>query len=56
MLGRRIEETRIHQDLERQTKLKIIPDLLAEGLTIERIAQILKLSVEEVQQSATPSD
>jgi predicted transposase/invertase (TIGR01784 family) len=53
MLGRSIEETRIYQDLERQTKLKVAPQLLDEGLTVERVAQILNLSIEEVRQLAS---
>ena len=48
MLGLSIEETRIYQDLERQTKLKIVPQLLSEGLSVEKVAKILNLSVESV--------
>ena len=48
MLGLNIEETRIYQDLERQTKLKIVPQLLSEGLSVEKVAKILNLSVESV--------
>ncbi len=48
MLGLSIEETRIYQDLERQTKLKIVPRLLSEGLSVEKVAEILDLTVESV--------
>lgn len=53
MLGRNIEETRIYQDLERQTKLKVMARLLREGDSIEKIARIVDLSIDEVQQLAT---
>ena len=48
MLGLSIEETRIYKDLERQTKLKIVPELLSEGLSVEKVAKILNLPVESV--------
>ncbi len=48
MLGLSIEETRIYQDLERQTKLKILPRLLSEGLSVEKVAAILDLPIEFV--------
>jgi predicted transposase/invertase (TIGR01784 family) len=53
MLGLNIEETRLYQDLERQTKLKIVPKLLNEGLSVEKIADILNLTVGEVTSSAS---
>ena len=48
MLGLSIEETRIYKDLERQTKLKIVPELLSEGLSVEKVAKILNLPIESV--------
>jgi predicted transposase/invertase (TIGR01784 family) len=52
MLGRSIEETRIYQDLERQTKLKVAARLLREGDSVEKVARGVDLSIEEVQQIA----
>jgi len=43
-----IEETRIYKDLERQTRLKIVPRLLSEGLSVEKVAKILDLPIESV--------
>jgi predicted transposase YdaD len=43
-----IEETRIYQDLERQTKLKAATRLINMGYSISDVAQAVDLSVEEV--------
>jgi predicted transposase/invertase (TIGR01784 family) len=55
MLGLNLEETRIYRDAkaegERETKLKVVPKLLAKGFTIEEIAEIVELPVEEVRQA-----
>ncbi|BDA76481.1 hypothetical protein CAL7716_106470 (plasmid) [Calothrix sp. PCC 7716] len=48
MLGLNIEETRIYQDLERQTKLKAATRLINMGYSISDVAQAVDLSVEEV--------
>lgn len=48
MLGLNIEETRIYQDLERQTKLKAAARLLNMGYSISEVAKAVDLSVEEV--------
>ncbi|MBD2183458.1 hypothetical protein H6S82_04860 [Planktothrix sp. FACHB-1355] len=37
---------------ERRGKLKTVPILLATGLTVNKIAEVLGLSVEEVRQAA----
>jgi predicted transposase/invertase (TIGR01784 family) len=52
MLGLSIEESRIYKDLERETNLKVIRNLLRRGLSFEEIAEITELTVEEVQQIA----
>lgn len=52
MLGRSIKETRIYQDLERQTKLKVAARLLREGDSVEKVARGVDLPIEEVQQIA----
>lgn len=52
MLGRSIEETRIYQDLERQTKLRVAERFLREGDSVEKVARGVDLSIEEVQQIA----
>lgn len=52
MLGLTLEETRIYKDLERQTKLKVISKLMSKGLSLEDIAEIVEMTVEEVRQIA----
>jgi predicted transposase YdaD len=52
MLGLTLEETRIYKDLERQTTLKVIRNLLNKGQSLEYIADIVEMSVEEVRQIA----
>lgn len=42
-------ETRIYKDLQHETNLKVIRNLLKEGQTLEYIAKIVELPVEEVQ-------
>ncbi len=57
MLGLSIEETRIYQDLERQTKLKAAERLLGMGYSISEVAKAVDLSVEEVTKIASnPSE
>jgi len=48
MLGLTLEDTRIYRDLERQTRLKVVPRLLSKGLSLEDVAEALELPVEEV--------
>lgn len=48
MLEPNIEETRIYQDLERQTKLKAAARLLNMGYSISEVAKAVDLSVEQV--------
>ena len=49
------QQTRFYQEIEEQTeletKLKTIPRLLNEGLTVEQIARILELEIEVVKQA-----
>lgn len=52
MLGSTFEETRIYQDLERQTKLKVAARMLEWGDSVEKVARIIDLPIEEVQQIA----
>lgn len=47
-----LHETRIYKDLQRETNLKVIRNLLSKGQSIEYIAEILELPVEEVQKIA----
>lgn len=55
-----IRQTRVYQEAleeglqegERRGKLKTVPILLATGLTVNKIAEVLGLSVEEVRQAA----
>jgi predicted transposase YdaD len=58
MLGLRLEDTRIYQEAKEEGRMEIlattIPLLLEAGLTIEQIAQQLKVEVELVQQMSKP--
>ena len=49
------QKTRFYQEIEEQTeletKLKTIPRLLSEGLTVEQIARIFELDIEVVKQA-----
>ena len=53
------QKTRFYQEIEEhtkvkvelETKLKTIPKLLNEGLTVEQIARILELDIEVVKQA-----
>ena len=47
------QQTRFYQEIEEHTKLKTIPRLLNEGLTVEQIAGILELDIEVVKQAIT---
>jgi predicted transposase/invertase (TIGR01784 family) len=55
MLGISLEESRVYQEAkaegEHNNKVKMIPKLLARGLSIDEIAELVELSVEEVRQS-----
>ncbi|MEA5574589.1 Rpn family recombination-promoting nuclease/putative transposase [Calothrix sp. UHCC 0171] len=53
MLGLNIEETRIYQDLEHQTKLKTAARFLSMGYSISEVAKGVDLSVEEVTKLAS---
>ncbi|MBA3921362.1 MAG: Rpn family recombination-promoting nuclease/putative transposase [Nostocaceae cyanobacterium] len=44
-------ETRFYQEVQEETKLETIPELLKVGLNVEQIAQVLKLDIEVVQQA-----
>lgn len=68
MLGLSLEETRVYQEAKAEgeqigqergeqqgrlkAKLETVPRLLDAGLSVEKIAEILELSVEEVEQAA----
>ena len=55
MLGLNIEETRIYQDLERQTKLKAAARLLNMGYSISEVAKAVDLSIDEITPLASNS-
>jgi predicted transposase/invertase (TIGR01784 family) len=58
MLGLKLEESRIYQEAqaegEHRTKLQMVPKLLQEGMSIERIASLVELPIEEVRQAIHP--
>ncbi len=59
MLGLSLQETRVYQDAkaegERETKVKMVAKLLTKGLSVEEIAEIVELTIEEVKQAAPQS-
>ena len=46
-----LKKTKFAQEIREETKLEVVPALLERGFTIEEIAQILKLEVEQVRQA-----
>jgi predicted transposase/invertase (TIGR01784 family) len=46
------KQTRLAQDLLTEAKLEAVPEMLARGFTIEAVAEILKLELEQVRQVA----
>ena len=50
-----LKQTRFYQEAKEEgreeAKLETVPGLIGLGLTIEQIAQVLKLSVEEIRQN-----
>jgi predicted transposase/invertase (TIGR01784 family) len=55
-----LKQTRFYQEAkeegELKAKLETVPGLIGLGLTIEQIAQVLKLSVEEIRQNINIKD
>jgi predicted transposase/invertase (TIGR01784 family) len=54
MLGLKLEDSRIYQEAEaegeRKNKLKMVPKLFAKGFSVEKVAEIVELTVEEIRQ------
>ncbi|MGD1805121.1 Rpn family recombination-promoting nuclease/putative transposase [Dapis sp. BLCC M126] len=46
-----LKKTRFAQELMAETKIEVIPRLLKEGFSVEKIAEILELEVEQVRQA-----
>ncbi|BBD64221.1 hypothetical protein NIES4072_21170 [Nostoc commune NIES-4072] len=46
MLGVKLEETKVYQE----AKLELIPRFLDYGISIEEVAQLLNLTIEQVEQ------
>ncbi|WP_414527567.1 hypothetical protein [Nodularia chucula] len=59
-----LKQTKVYQEAfqegkqegERKGKLKVVPPMLAAGLTVEQIAEALELSVEDVRQATQKPD
>lgn len=51
-LGEDIKNTGYYKSVLKTTKLEVVPILLEKGLSIEEIAESLKLDVEEVRKIA----
>ncbi|MBC6431008.1 aspartate aminotransferase [Nostoc sp. HG1] len=65
MLGVKLEETRVYQEAKQeglelgiqrglelgreQVKLELVPQFLARGMSIEEVAQLLDLTIEQVR-------
>jgi len=58
MLGLKLEESRIYQEAqaegEYRNKLQTVPKLLQEGMSVEKIASLVELTIEEVRQATQP--
>ncbi|NET45822.1 Rpn family recombination-promoting nuclease/putative transposase [Okeania sp. SIO2B3] len=46
-----LKKTRFAQELMAETKIEVIPRLLKEGFSVEKIAEILELEIEQVRQA-----
>ncbi|GFZ98530.1 hypothetical protein CYANOKiyG1_09870 [Okeania sp. KiyG1] len=46
-----LKKTRFAQELMAETKIEVIPNLLKKGFSVEEIAEILELEVEQVRQA-----
>lgn len=46
------KNTRFYQSILKQTKLELVPTLLARGLSIQEVAETLEIQVEDVRQAA----
>ncbi|MGV0107207.1 aspartate aminotransferase [Nostoc sp. DSM 114167] len=61
MLGVKLEETRVYQEAKQegielgvqrgreQVKLELVPQFLARGISMEEVAQLLNLTIEQVR-------
>ncbi|MEL6164097.1 MAG: DUF2887 domain-containing protein, partial [Cyanobacteria bacterium J06628_3] len=59
MLGIKLEETRVYRDAKeegrlegkQEVKLELVPAMLARGMSIEEVSELLGLTIEEVNQA-----
>ncbi|MCC5656944.1 aspartate aminotransferase [Nostoc sp. XA010] len=53
MLGVKLEETRVYQEAKqegrKELKLELVPQFLARGMSMEDVAQLLSLTIEQVR-------
>ncbi|MFW9262905.1 aspartate aminotransferase [Nostoc sp. CALU 546] len=53
MLGVKLEETRVYQEAKQEgreeLKLELVPPLLACGMSMEQVAQLLSLTIKQVR-------
>jgi predicted transposase/invertase (TIGR01784 family) len=47
-----IKETKFYQEAAQETKLEMVPRLLQAGLSLEKIAEILELPLDEIKKAA----
>ncbi|WP_310426532.1 hypothetical protein [Chamaesiphon sp. VAR_48_metabat_135_sub] len=47
-----LRNTEIYQQAEKESKLKIVPKLLAKGLSIQEIAELLELDLETIKEAS----
>ena len=51
-LGEDIKKTGYYQSILKKTKLQVVPSLVEKGLSIQEIAEMFELDVEEVRKVA----
>ena len=53
MLGVKLEETRVYREAKQEgreeLKLELVPQLLARGMSMQEVAQLLNLTIEQVR-------
>jgi predicted transposase/invertase (TIGR01784 family) len=47
-----LKETRFYQEAAQETKLEMVPRLLQAGLSLEKIAEVLELPLDEIKKAA----
>ena len=48
----KFKKSRLYESVLTKTKLELVPKLLEKGLSVQEVAEILELNVEEVRKAA----